>query len=236
MNYTLPSGGFFISTPSCRFCYFSDMNDKLFNMKKRLLTLILIPLISLGQSNPGEPVIACDLISDFERGKEFTLKYLNAMPEDKYEYKPTPEILSFREEALHLGSVNFRYAAMIAGGYDASDLKEIYQRSELQTKKGVIDFVTRSYDVMINQIKSESNLDNNTYYYRWNCSKECLARKGFEHQSHHRGKWAIYLRLVGVKPPGEQLIWKDGQRTPRDISKKDWRETKEFKSYLKKVD
>ena len=212
------------------------MNDKLFNMKKRLLTLILIPLISLGQSNPGEPVIACDLISDFERGKEFTLKYLNAMPEDKYEYKPTPEILSFREEALHLGSVNFRYAAMIAGGYDASDLKEIYQRSELQTKKGVIDFVTRSYDVMINQIKSESNLNKNTYYYRWNCSKECLARKGFEHQSHHRGKWAIYLRLVGVKPPGEQLIWKDGQRTPKDISKEDWRETKEFKSYLKKVD
>ena len=205
-------------------------------MKKRLLTLILIPLISLGQSNPDEPVIACDLISDFERGKEFTLKYLNAMPEDKYEYKPTPEILSFREEALHLGSINFRYAAMIAGGYDASDLKEIYQRSELQTKKGVIDFVNKSYDVMINQIKSESNLDNNTYYYRWNCSKECLARKGFEHQSHHRGKWAIYLRLVGVKPPGEQLIWKDGQRTPRDISKKDWRETKEFKSYLKKVD
>jgi len=212
------------------------MNHKLFNMKKRLLTLILIPLISLGQSNPDEPVIACDLISDFERGKEFTLKYLNAMPEDKYEYKPTPEILSFREEALHLGSVNYRYAAMIAGGYDASDLKEIYQRSELQTKKGVIDFVNKSYDVMINQIKSESNLDNNTYYYRWNCSKECLARKGFEHQSHHRGKWAIYLRLVGVKPPGEQLIWKDGQRTPRDISKKDWRETKEFKSYLKKVD
>ena len=61
-------------------------------MKKRLLTLILIPLIALGQSNSDEPFIACDLISDFERGKEFTLKYLNAMPEDKYEYKPTPEI------------------------------------------------------------------------------------------------------------------------------------------------
>ena len=63
-----------------------------------------------------------------------------------------------------------------------------------------------------------------------------FGKKGFEHQSHHRGKWAIYLRLVGVKPPGEQLIWKDGQRTSKDISKEDWRETKEYKSYLKKVD
>ena len=26
-------------------------------------------------------------------------------------------------------------------------------------------------------------------------SKECLARKGFEHQSHHRGKFAIYLKI-----------------------------------------
>ena len=205
-------------------------------MKQILFTLLFIPLISFGQSNSVEPAISCDLISDFERGKEFTLKYLNAMPEDKYEFKPTPEILSFREEALHLASVNFRYAAMIAGGYDASNLKEIYERPELQSKKAVIAFVSRSYDIMINQINSESNLNQTTYYYRWNCSKECLARKGFEHQSHHRGKWAIYLRLVGVKPPGEQLIWKDGQKTPRDITKDNWRETKEYKSYIQKVD
>ena len=205
-------------------------------MKQILITLLFIPLISSGQSNSDEPVISCDLISDFERGKEFTLKYLNAMPEDKYEFKPTPEILSFREEALHLASGNFRYAAMIAGGYDASNLKEIYERPELQSKKAVIAFVSRSYDIMINQINSESNLNQTTYYYRWNCSKECLARKGFEHQSHHRGKWAIYLRLVGAKPPGEQLIWKDGQKTPKDISQKDWKESKEYKSYIQKVD
>ena len=102
-------------------------------MKQILITLLFIPFISLGQSNSVEPAISCDLISDFERGKEFTLKYLNAMPEDKYEFKPTPEILSFREEALHLASGNFRYAAMIAGGYDASNLKEIYERPELQS-------------------------------------------------------------------------------------------------------
>ena len=90
---------------------------------------------------------------------------------------------------------------------------------------------------MINQIKSEENLDDNTYYYRWNCSKNCLARKGFEHQSHHRGKWAIYLRLVGEVPPGEQLIWKDEDRnTPRDISREDWQMTPNYKKYKKVVD
>ena len=167
--------------------------------------------------------------------KEFTLKYLNTMPADKYSYKPTPEILSFRRP--HLAGGNYRYAAMIAGGYDASNFDEIFKRPELQTKEGVIAWVDKSYDVMINQIKSEDNLDDNTYYYRWNCSKNCLARKGFEHQSHHRGKWAIYLRLVGEVPPGEQLIWKDEDRnTPRDISREDWQTTPDYKKYKKVVD
>ena len=126
---------------------------------------------------------------------------------------------------------------MIAGGYDATNFDEIFKRPELQTKEGVIAWVDKSYDVMINQIKSEDNLEDNTYYYRWNCSKNCLARKGFEHQSHHRGKWAIYLRLVGEVPPGEQLIWKDEDSdTPRDISREDWMMTPNYKKYKKIVD
>ena len=104
-------------------------------------------------------------------------------------------------------------------------------------KEGVIAWDDKSYDVMINQIKSEDKLEDNTYYYRWNCSKNCLARKGFEHQSHHRGKWAIYLRLVGEVPPGEQLIWIDEDSdTPRDISREEWMMTPNYKKYKKIID
>jgi uncharacterized damage-inducible protein DinB len=30
--------------------------------------------------------------------------------------------------------------------------------------------------------------------------------KAFEHQTHHRGQTTIYLRLAGVRPPGERLF------------------------------
>ena len=83
-------------------------------MKNFFYIILFLPFISIGQ-NDVTPKIACDLITDYERAKEFTLKYLNTMPADKYSYKPTPEILSFREEALHLAGGNYRYAAMIAG-------------------------------------------------------------------------------------------------------------------------
>ena len=45
---------------------------------------------------------------------------------------------------------------------------------------------------MINQINIEEDLDAKTYYYRWSYSKGCLARKGFEHQIHNMGEFAIY--------------------------------------------
>ena len=214
-------------------------------MKNLTAVLIIIFLTSCKNSNTESTItekenvsytVSCNLIYDYQRAQQFTFKYLDAMPEENYSFRPTPEILSFREEAIHLGLVNYRYAAMIAGSYDASDEKEIMSRQELQSKKQVMEFVSNSYNVMINQINSEKDLNAKTYYYRWSCSKECLARKGFEHQSHHRGKFAIYLRLKGIKPPFEQLIFKDGDRPKRDIEIEDWKATENFNKYKKLVD
>ena len=53
---------------------------------------------------------------------------------DKYSYKPTPEILSLERGSSSCGGI--RYAAMIAGGYDATNFDEIFKRPELQTKEG----------------------------------------------------------------------------------------------------
>ena len=214
-------------------------------MKNLTTVLIVFFLTSCKNSNTESTstekenvsyTVSCDLIYDYQRARQFTFKYLDAMPEENYSFRPTPEILSFREEAIHLGLVNYRYAAMIAGSYDASNEKEIMNRQELQSKKQVMEFVSNSYNVMINQINSEKDLNAKTYYYRWSCSKECLARKGFEHQSHHRGKFAIYLRLKGIKPPFEQLIFKDGVIPKKDIEIEDWKATENYNKYKKLVD
>ena len=152
---------------------------------RRIIFLIAASLISVAlsaqikQTNENiNATLPCDLISDYKRAKEFTLSYLEIMPEEHYSFQPTPDIISFKNEAIHLGLVNYRYAAMIAGSYDASDMKKLYNLPSLQSKEEVIKWVNKSYDVMINQIESEENLEENTYYYRWNCSKRCLARKG----------------------------------------------------------
>ena len=37
------------------------------------------------------------------------------MPESKYDYKPVPEVRTFREQLTHLISENYNYMSMIAG-------------------------------------------------------------------------------------------------------------------------
>ena len=183
--------------------------------------------------------INCDMISNWERAREFTLSYLQAMPEEYYDFAPAPETLPFAQEFLHLACANYRYAAMIAGSYDCTDQESVFNRPDLQTKEAVIDFVLGSYDTMIERLSEEPDLDETTYLYQWTCSKACLATKGFEHQSHHRGKAAVYLRLKGVSPPGH-LLWEKelimNWATSKDISQEEWMASEAYRSYERKVD
>lgn len=210
-------------------------------MKASQFALILIISVSCNNSNNQgikdeieQPEslnlsISCELIDNWERAKVFTKQYLEAMPEEHYDFRPTPEILPFAHEFLHVACVNFRYAAMIAGGDDCGSYEDIYNDPNLQSKQSVIRFVMDSYDAMIDRLTQESDLSEPTYYYRWSCSKECLSIKGFEHQSHHRGKAAIYLRLKGIAPPPHMLI--EDWSIPKDITEEEWMNSEDHKSY-----
>ena len=181
-----------------------------------------------------DPSIGCELIDNWKRAKVFTKQYLEAMPEEHYDFQPTPEILSFAQEFLHVACVNYRYAAMIAGGYDCTEYDDVFNNPNLQTKESVIAFVMDSYDAMINRLAEENDLSESTYFYRWSCSKECLSMKGFEHQSHHRGKAAIYLRLKGIAPPPHMLI--EDWTIAKDVTEEDWVESDEYINYQRLVD
>ncbi len=189
---------------------------------------------SLVSADQASTTIVCDRISDWERARTFTRKYMEAMPEEHYNFQPAPEILSFVDEFLHVACVNYRYAAMIAGSYDCSDYDDVYNNPDLESKEAAMAFVMDSYDAMIRRLQMEPDLNEPTHYYGWSCSKSCLAQKGFEHQSHHRGKAAVYLRLKGVTPPGHMLIAKWDM--PKDISDEEWTATDDYKNYERLVD
>src|SRR5215467_5276275 len=71
------------------------------------------PLASGYRIAPADPIAT--LVADWTRAKDYTKEYLEAMPEEGVNFKPTPEIRSFAEQMLHLATGNFGFAATAAG-------------------------------------------------------------------------------------------------------------------------
>src|SRR5262245_61247555 len=48
-----------------------------------------------------------EIENNWKRAKKWSLDYIDAMPEEAINFKPTPEVRSFREQMLHLAFWNY---------------------------------------------------------------------------------------------------------------------------------
>ena len=152
---------------------------------------------------PTDPISM--MTAEWTRAKNWTKEYLDKMPEDGLNLKPTPEIRSFAEQMLHLAGANFAYAARAAGQPNPYQGKDLMKMDEFKTKTGLTKLVMESYDFMLNGIKTMNadKLKEKIQRPGITLTREALIHNGFEHQTHHRGQTTIYLRLKGVTPPPE---------------------------------
>ena len=173
---------------------------------KRLTFLILafsFGQIANAQSNLSATVRA-QLIKDWKLTKVLTNEYLNTMPSDKYGFKASDSIRSFAQQMLHLAQVT---AAMVSHGTGEERLfargTNLEQRPTAQTKDSVLYYVNTSYDYAIRAIQKfdMSKLDEKVKVRNMEETRLGWLLKAFDHQTHHRGQTAIYIRLAGLRPP-----------------------------------
>lgn len=172
---------------------------------KLLLPISILFFCSLTLS--AQTTIA-DLVKEWERAKAYTLEYLEAMPEDAYSMRPTPEMRSFAEQMLHLTDGNYGIVSVVMGvksPIEFGDSEKVADKS----KANVIKLVLAGYDFVINGLKAMKDAqlqERVTLFNQYEMSKSTALTKIFEHQTHHRGQTTVYLRLAGVKPPQEKLF------------------------------
>lgn len=185
-------------------------------MKKRNTTLLLSSLFlfasflnTSGQSlNPAD--IRDQMVKDWERGKAYTIEYLNTMPADKYGFKAVDSLRSFAQQMLHLAAGNVFLMTNATGKPPLPWLQSNIENSaRAQNKDSVLYYVTASYDYCMDAVK---NFDMAKWgekvkmFNVFEMTRFALMNKTFEHQGHHRGQTTIYIRLQGIKPPQEKLF------------------------------
>lgn len=171
-------------------------------MKKLLLPVLML----LTTQAVFAQTATTKMIAEFERAKTYTKQYLDAMPEDGYALKPTPEMRSFAQQMDHLADVNYAFISAATG--KAGPFKESLEKAADQSKTAVTKATLDSYDFVINALKDlkDADLEKDIKVFGKDMKVKTAFEKDFEHQTHHRGQTTVYIRLKGVKPPQEMLF------------------------------
>ncbi|WP_151893812.1 DinB family protein [Patiriisocius marinistellae] len=145
-----------------------------------------------------------DFIERLENSQKYLILVAETMPEDKYNFKATPESMSFAENLLHIGYAMDWHSQSLLGGRPSKDWKTdtIYKVSN-KSKKEMIATIEKTFVETKNLIKEfdTTQLDDELDYFGLNRSKRQIFLLLSDHITHHRAQMLVYMRLNGLVPP-----------------------------------
>src|SRR5678816_1759253 len=127
-------------------------------MKLFLSLLLSIYYFSMSAQDSLSITLKRQMLADWQRAKAYTQEYLNAMPADKYNFRPVDSVRSFAEQMLHFAQSNAGLVA-IGTGYRSTALlvfnnPNFTKSLALQNKDSVVYYINTSYDIAIEAIRS----------------------------------------------------------------------------------
>lgn len=135
----------------------------------------------------------------WDNAKDYTLEIARIMPEEYYDFKPSEEQMTFREQLLHiLGNMRWLSSSYLGGKRLDVDLKKMDY-----TKDEMLDLLEKGFDRAGEAIKDldEETLNEEVSFFAGPMTKRQILTLMNDHLTHHRGQVIIYLRLKKLEPP-----------------------------------
>ena len=154
------------------------------------------PVLAQGSS----PSVVKELVAGWQRAATDIIDVAQAMPEEKYGYKPTPEISTFREQLMHLAGATQRFIDTAKGTKsEAGHAHPTMAKAEviallkqtLQTGQEMLGSLTDAQ--LLEQVKFPFGDRMVTRFTFWQGPL-------YQVRNHH-GQLVVYLRLNGIVPP-----------------------------------
>ena len=149
-----------------------------------------------------------DFIKDYLERLENSRKYLilvaETMPEDKYEFKATPESKTFSENLMHIAWAMDWHSQTLLGGRKARDWNiDTELKVDNKSKKEMIATIDKTFNETIKLISEfdTTKFNDRLDYLGLNRTKLQIFLLLADHITHHRGQMLVYMRLNGLKPP-----------------------------------
>ena len=145
-----------------------------------------------------------DYLERLENSRKYLVLVAETMPEDKYEFKATPESKSFAENLMHIGWAMDWHSQSLLGGREPRDWRtDTELRPSNKSKEEMIAKIDETFDKTIKLITEydSTKLEEKLDYFGLNRTKRQILMLLSDHIAHHRAQMLVSLRLNGLVPP-----------------------------------
>ncbi len=149
-------------------------------------------------AQPASPTMVKELVATWQRAATDLIDVAEAMPEEKYDYKPTPEIATFRDQLVHVTGIAQRFIDSAKGTKSEHSHKAMTKaevivllKQTLQAGQETLGSLTDAQ--LLEQVKFPFGDRMVTRFTFW-------MGPLYQFRNHH-GQLVVYLRMNGIVPP-----------------------------------
>lgn len=153
--------------------------------------------------------IHTDIINELKHEAANTVRILNNVPEDKWDWKPHEKSFSLGRLACHIAELP-GWTNHILSGSSFDIVHDHFDRLAVTTKKELLAAAEQRAQQAVNALEKvkDGDLDSSWTFKRGGATVFELPKKAairnmvLNHIIHHRGQLSVYLRLLDVSVPG----------------------------------
>ena len=174
-------------------------------MKRILfLTLTLLFSILITPALAQEDEFVKDYLERLENSRKYLILVAEEMPEDQYDFKSSPDSMSFAENLMHIAWAMDWHSQTLLGDREARDWNtDTELKVDTKSKEEMIATIDKTFKETIKLITAfdTTKFNDRLVYLGLDRTKRQIFLLLADHITHHRGQMLVYMRLNGLKPP-----------------------------------
>ena len=157
---------------------------------------IAAPSVSAQSASPS---LVKELVATWQRAATEIVDVAEAMPEEKYGYKPTPEISTFRDQLVHVAGVAQRFIDTAKGTKSEEHPHKAMTKAEVI---GLLKHNLQTGQEMLGSLSDAQLLEPVKFPFGDRTVTRFTFWMGPLYQvRNHHGQLVVYLRMNGIVPP-----------------------------------
>lgn len=169
---------------------------------------------------PGVSGYRSEILAEVMIQEDKFLRLAEAVPADKYTWRPGPDVRSFAEVFLHVSTANYNLYKLVGTAPPAGfDLKGLEKSTTDKTK--VMATLKDSFAHARKAITAmpDADLDKSLDWFGGKNTERGILLFATRHTAEHLGQSIAYARFIGVVPPWTEDAQKQQKEKPADAPK-----------------